>query len=732
MLFISIVALLLATPTFRSYCYVHGWTSSPLRRKIIRRTATSTSSSSVPAAFLPLSSYSSYSSTTSLHARRKKYDTNKPPPNNNDIDGGDDTAASSSVGGGGDGETGTGRNWIERSFPVTSNEESKIDPKAIDDYNLGICGDSFQTGPLSKRMFDAIRSKSSIPESAWRDDPDIVKAFRLYAADFTAKEAVRAALDQNGLQLALSDDEQDIDMWGDVDTIRLLDPRTNEPLPQIYDTWEDCIDEGKWEPGQGFDFVVRQVPAKMRELTLDELLSALDPQGELRQEAKEKGMSLLDEPTASLQSIANENVRRTEASPRGPSSSNDDDHGDLSKRGYQPLCANRLLPDSTSSSSTAKVVDQATLIHVMDGFVTHGCLLVDLYDPNDPKGSYERMKCMSKMWDVVETFFNEIVPKSSSSKLPPLSTIEDETGSRHAKIGYASYDNDNMQFLETRWERATKKLLPPNVLLDDDGEGDADDKQQHRVESLRNAYDLVASIAKSLTKIAVAASSIESGAFDEDAEAFHSAQLLSEELFDDGNPLPSTSNVEHSEGTVTMSPHRLCRYSNNNVGNRRNATSSSKIREVFGAHTDSTFITAVPVASVPGLEVYDEDTSEWYSPERLAKRHSESNPIAKGDGDDASIHDLPWHARYVVFMAGELLQICTRNEILATVHRVVAVEGSGNSRLSAPILLRGRPGTTMNVSRYLGRILQDDSLLNECNDMTVEAIHDKMQPTSFQ
>ena len=76
----------------------------------------------------------------------------------------------------------------------------------------------------------------------------------------------------------------------------------------MYDSWDDAVDQ--WTPGESFDFVVRQVPAKIRELTLDELLQALDPKGELREEAKSQGVFMPDEGIQSLQDLANENVRR--------------------------------------------------------------------------------------------------------------------------------------------------------------------------------------------------------------------------------------------------------------------------------------------------------------------------------------------------------------------------------------------------------------------------------------
>ena len=62
---------------------------------------------------------------------------------------------------------------------------------------------------------------------------------------------------------------------------------------------------------------------------------------------------------------------------------------------------------------------------------------------------------------------------------------------------------------------------------------------------------------------------------------------------------------------------------------------------------------------------------------------------------------IPWHARYILVMPGEFLQIVSRNEVSAAVHRVVA---GGPPRLSAPILLRGRPGMALDVPKYLGEV----------------------------
>ncbi len=251
------------------------------------------------------------------------------------------------------GEVGQGENWLEKSFPVGTDE--KISTKKIDDYNLGISGKDFQTGPLSRRMFDTITSRTSMEMSE-----EIKMAFTLYAMDFTAKEATRAALKQNGLDMVLQEEEEDQGMWGDIEAIRLYDNAQN-PLPTLYDSLEDAIDD--WEPGQTFDFVVRQVPAKIKELSIEELVQALDPDGTLREEAKElRGedegepdeealLSIIDDGFQSLADMAADNVRRTEETPRGSTDAANAFSGGTT-RGYRVIKRSDLLRDSINDDGT--------------------------------------------------------------------------------------------------------------------------------------------------------------------------------------------------------------------------------------------------------------------------------------------------------------------------------------------------------------------------------------------
>jgi hypothetical protein len=320
--------------------------------------------------------------------------------------------------------------------------------------------------------------------------------------------------------------------------------------------------------------------------------------------------------------------------------------------------------------------------------------------------------------------------ESLAAKLPGMTTVM-ETGSQHAKVGYASYDGGSLKFLETRTERKTGKLLPKEAydVLGEEG-----------VSAMQAAFDIVAQVGKDIIRIATAASSVENGAFlgssnDEDdrdhiIRASQAATLMTNELLDDSKPLGATTEIDHCEGTVSMSPHRICRYS------EAKEDAETPAREVFGAHTDSSFVTAVPVAEVSGLEVYDEGEERWYRPELKARAHWEKEQKSRGkDPSEMMLEELdgvqiPWHARYIAIIPGEHLQLVTRNEIPCTVHRVVAAK-DGPARLSAPILLRARLGTKFLAKRYLGGTL-GNPLLEECDGKIMEEIYDATQPSSYQ
>mmetsp|Transcript_11161 Transcript_11161/g.25955 ORF Transcript_11161/g.25955 Transcript_11161/m.25955 type:complete len:670 (+) Transcript_11161:155-2164(+) len=623
------------------------------------------------------------------------------------------------------GEVGKGENWLEKSFPVGTDE--KISTKKVDDYNLGIAGKDFQTGPLSKRMFETICSRTSIDMS-----DEIKEAFTLYAMDFTAKEATRAALKQNGLDMVLQEEEEDQGMWGDVEAIRLYDD-SEKPSSVLYDSLEEAIAD--WTPGQSFDFVVRQVPAKIKELSIEELVQALDPDGAMREEARERRgedegepdeealLSIIDDGMASLSELANDNVRRTEEAPRG-STDAENAYSGTDSRGYRAIKRSDLLRDSINDDGTE---NEKTINHVMNALVAHGVLLVDVTDGGS---SFRDAEEMAKLWETAERFFED---PSVADKLPGMTTVA-ETGSQHAKVGYTEYDEGSMKFLETLRERKTGKLLPGETVgvVGEDG-----------VAALRSSFDLVAETGKDVVRIAVAACSVEHGAFldpkgggggeneetDQKILASQGATLLANELLDDGKPLPPGLPIDHAEGDVSMTPFRLCRYTDS-----REETTAS--REVFGAHTDTTFITAVPVARVSGLEVFDEEAEQWYRPELRARAIWEEEQIARGKDPSLQYDEtgdgkqIPWHSRYLAIMPGQYLQLATRNEIPSAVHRVVAVKG-GEARLSAPVLLRGRPGTKFLTDRYLGGWLGNQLIL-DVDGLSMEEIYEKNLPEAYQ
>jgi hypothetical protein len=323
-----------------------------------------------------------------------------------------------------------------------------------------------------------------------------------------------------------------------------------------------------------------------------------------------------------------------------------------------------------------------------------------------------------------------------------------------------------MKFLETRVSRDTRKIIPEEVreVIGEEG-----------AQNMVDAFDVLCQVGKDIVRTAVAASNMEYDAFmgqssddaedlpmisgltfddaeiagiaDTDSEGSYTesarlsseaATLLTEELIDDGRARADN----FDQGSVSMSPHRICRYEG--IENTEDKKTEKVMKEIFGAHTDTSFMTMVPVAEVSGLEVYDEDADKWFRPELLARKIWESDRERQGldstgqtdkvtifEGDTEKEIDVPWHCRYVVAMPGELLQIATRNEVAAAVHRVVSVKG-GSARISAPVLLRARAGMRMNLPKYFGNIETTGSLLKECNGMNVEDIHNALQPSNNQ
>jgi hypothetical protein len=410
----------------------------------------------------------------------------------------------------------------------------------------------------------------------------------------------------------------------------------------------------------------------------------------------------------------------------------------------------------------------------MNALVSHSCLVVDLTNGGT---KFDDAIKLSKMWRTSELFFEKLQAGGDAMKesLPAMHT-SDDTGSPHAVTGFSSFKSDGLQVLETRIVRGDGKrnIVPEETvpIIGEDG-----------VNGLIDAFDVMCETGKDIVRIAVAAANMEYGGFmgsgssgsgntedetsdipmisgltfddteiagvidvddDDDEEgkfvdaarlSSEAAALLTEELIDDGKDCAGNSD----QGNISMSPHRICRYEG-----KEKDQSISETKENFGAHTDTSFLTLVPVAAINGLEIFDEDANAWLRPELLARQAWEDGRKKRGldptshtenvkifDGDEERQVNLPWYSRYVVAMPGELLQIATRNEIAASVHRVVSV-ANGDARISAPVLLRARSGMRMNLSKYFGNSDTYGSLLKECNGMKLEDVHNALQPSSYR
>ena len=171
----------------------------------------------------------------------------------------------------------------------------------------------------------------------------------------------------------------------------------------------------------------------------------------------------------------------------------------------------------------------------MDALVSHGCLVVDVTDGGV---HMDRAVVLKDMWQAAADFFRQQDREAEHEGTMPQGMVTvAETGSSHAKVGYASYDNGNLQFLETRLERSSGVLLPKQAqsILGTRG-----------CEALQEAFGVVASAGKDIVRLTVAASSVEAGVLMADF-ASKAALLLANELVDDSRAILKRADIEHSE-----------------------------------------------------------------------------------------------------------------------------------------------------------------------------------------
>jgi hypothetical protein len=144
------------------------------------------------------------------------------------------------------------------------------------------------------------------------------------------------------------------------------------------------------------------------------------------------------------------------------------------------------------------------------------------------------------------------------------------------------------------------------------------------------------------------------------------------------------SGADLAEGVTSATVHRLLLYNAPTTDPRFNAptadpeglfTSVARVTSegsevLFESHTDATWFTVIPCASVAGIEVLTPDG--WSSPETNGR-----------PGMDVAI------------LSGDFLQGLSKkaggDEYPAANHRVVRPAGTTGSRLSAPLLMRAAP-----------------------------------------
>lgn len=143
--------------------------------------------------------------------------------------------------------------WLERSSP-------DAEPKDVEEYDVGMSGITWEVGPETQLLYDQMNVPKAPGVAGALAAGRLMRTLKLYALEFTAKEAVKAALCKEGLERVPREDEEDTGVWADIGSIQLLNEETKERVGKVYDSLEDVVEE--WQPGQPFAFVAKKVLAK--------------------------------------------------------------------------------------------------------------------------------------------------------------------------------------------------------------------------------------------------------------------------------------------------------------------------------------------------------------------------------------------------------------------------------------------------------------------------------------
>eukprot|EP00804_Cyclotella_cryptica_P002373 CCRYP_004079-RA/>CCRYP_004079-RA protein AED:0.00 eAED:0.00 QI:109/-1/1/1/-1/1/1/96/499 len=226
--------------------------------------------------------------------------------------------------------------------------------------------------------------------------------------------------------------------------------------------------------------------------------------------------------------------------------------------------------------------------------------------------------------------------------------------------------------------------------------------------------------------------------------------MSAEKLIDDGKSGCRRNSDLRLEDRVSNSYHRLIRYLKPQPSNNDAA---------FDAHVDSSFLTLIPMPSLPGLEVWCPSRSNC----NVGINEEETNACEEGEWVRPLV---PFHenenpkSAYVIVLAGEFLQLTSDGKVPVCIHRVIPPKpvscnslndiGKENSlyqpRISSPLFLRPRRGedVLLNVAKDLMQVLppkdihsstmsdaslsnglyHENGLLEECHDMHLWSAHD--------
>ena len=518
------------------------------------------------------------------------------------------------------------KNWIERSDPLGSDLFEQSSNSAAAYFSLGIDGKEYELGFVSQKFYSVMMEQANKRFTEVGGVPDqLIPIYATFAMDSSAKEAVKMALEQNGVEMIEDDTEAAIgnQLWGEVENIKISTENNAS-----YDSFQEAVESGEWKPGTDFSFVVRNVKARVNTLSND--IRKLNQSSSFQ--------------TNSLKEMSEDAVRRCNEAPIS-----------ASVKGYAPWKAPDVIPRADLSIDSINVdrsENEVIAAEIMDSLRNHGYLIVDL-GKNDGTGHDDNdYKSMTGMWKSTEMFFEAAInaeKKGEEDLFMPTMQVAEGVGSKHAVYGYQLYAAGGMRFLETRLNRKDQSILPYEL----------EDIISYDKKDLIDAFYTLADVGKDVTRIAVASAAIKKNLFITEApksfdaasfqrvKASSAALQLVNELIDDGRPCLS---LPMDEGLISMSPHRMCSYSG------ESSDEKSEAKEVFGAHTDTSFITIVPVASVSGLETFDEEAGAWIRPELVARRHFEEE--RSDEGLDPNVQEVevfssavsemrPWHARYV-------------------------------------------------------------------------------------